>query len=197
MLTSRAGLVEALSHQLRTNPNAFMTTMRIVAVLLLLASLLPSVAWAAPVCTQPTASATTVARCGVMAYDAPNLQPKFRSSYNELPHHLSPIVLSLSEPVLAARDEASSGIVLVRRKSFGAKIRSGFHKVVHAIKSNIGKIAKIVGVIPGAKIIGKAIDGGSQGLNAASNAIKGHFGGKLGRAMRGMDKAQKIVGYAP
>ncbi|KAF5328839.1 hypothetical protein D9619_011449 [Psilocybe cf. subviscida] len=79
-------------------------------------------------------------------------------------------------------------------KTTGAKIA----KVGLKIAATVGKIAgKVVGFIPGAKGIGKAMEGGSEGLNKASDAIHAHIGGKLGKAMKRMDKAQKIVGYIP
>jgi hypothetical protein len=53
-------------------------------------------------------------------------------------------------------------------------------------------------MLPGVgKVLGKAMEGESMGLNKASNAIHAHIGGKLGQAMHRMDKAQKVVGYVP
>jgi len=109
-------------------------------------------------------------------------------------------------------------------ESIAAKIRHAFHKVgegishaVHAvghfIKTTGAKIAKVglkivatvqkvaakvVGWLPGiGKPLGKIMEGESEGLNKASDAIHAHIGGKLGQAMHRMDKAQKIVGYIP
>jgi hypothetical protein len=59
-------------------------------------------------------------------------------------------------------------------------------------------ILQVVGFIPGVgKVVGKAMEGASEGLNKASDAIHAHIGGKLGQAMHRMDKAQKVVGYIP
>jgi hypothetical protein len=109
-------------------------------------------------------------------------------------------------------------------ESIAAKIRGAFHKVkeglshaVHAvghfIKTTGAKIAKVglkivataqkiaakvVGWLPGiGKPLGKIMEGESEGLNKASDAIHAHIGGKLGQAMHRMDKAQKVVGYIP
>ena len=80
-------------------------------------------------------------------------------------------------------------------KTTGAKIV----KVGLKIVSTVGKAAgKVIGFLPGVgKLAGKITDGISDGLNKASDKIHAHIGGKLGQAMRNMDKAQKIEGYIP
>ncbi|KAF5324328.1 hypothetical protein D9619_011089 [Psilocybe cf. subviscida] len=80
-------------------------------------------------------------------------------------------------------------------KTTGAKIA----KVALKIVATVGKVvSKVVGFLPGVgKVVGKAIEGASEGLNKASDAIHAHIGGKLGKAMHNMDKAQHIVGKIP
>lgn len=80
-------------------------------------------------------------------------------------------------------------------KTTGAKIV----KVAFKIAATVGKaISKVVGLIPGAgKLAGKLVEGISDGLNKASDKIHAVIGGKLGKAMHNMDKAQKIEGYIP
>lgn len=80
-------------------------------------------------------------------------------------------------------------------KTTGAKVA----KVGLKIAATVGKsIGKVIGLIPGAgKLAGKIADGVSDGLNKASDKIHATIGGRLGRAMHNMDKAQKIEGYIP
>ncbi|KAF9471645.1 hypothetical protein BDN70DRAFT_887872 [Pholiota conissans] len=80
-------------------------------------------------------------------------------------------------------------------KTTGAKIA----KVGLKIISTVQKVAsKVVSFIPGVgKVLSKVMDGASAATNAISNRIHVKIGGKLGKAMKGMDKARKIVGYIP
>ncbi|KAF5324364.1 hypothetical protein D9619_011106 [Psilocybe cf. subviscida] len=233
MLTSRAGLKRAFSPPLRADSGPLMSTMRIAAVLLLLIGLSTAMVQAAPVSTTPTTTAISAPCRGVTTYDIVQSQLKPNIAHTVPHHHRSAIDLSPPEPTVIAREETGI-VVLVRRKSLGARIRAAFHKLGHKIKhafqkvghaikhaaqkvghfikttgakiakvglkiaATVGKIAgKVIGFIPGAKGIGKAIEGGSEGLNKASDVIHAHIGGKLGKAMKRMDKAQKIVGYIP
>ncbi|KAF9479867.1 hypothetical protein BDN70DRAFT_920941 [Pholiota conissans] len=80
-------------------------------------------------------------------------------------------------------------------KTTGAKIV----KVGLKIMATAGKIAaKVANFIPG---IGKAVSKGIEAVSTVrdkiSNAIHVNIGGKLGKAMHRMDKAQKVVGYIP
>jgi hypothetical protein len=63
---------------------------------------------------------------------------------------------------------------------------------VQKVASKVAQFIPVVG-----KPISKALDGASAITNAASNAIHVKIGGKLGKAMRGMDKTRKIAGYIP
>jgi hypothetical protein len=63
---------------------------------------------------------------------------------------------------------------------------------VQKVASKVAQFIPVVG-----RPISKVLDGASHITNAASNAIHAKIGGKLGKAMRGMDKTRKIAGYIP
>jgi hypothetical protein len=80
-------------------------------------------------------------------------------------------------------------------KETGKKIAKVALKVA-AVASKA--VSKVVGFIPGVgKVLGKAMEAGSKGLNTASNAIKCKIGGKFGTAMHRMDKGMKVMSYIP
>ncbi|KAF8200280.1 hypothetical protein BJ912DRAFT_921752 [Pholiota molesta] len=80
-------------------------------------------------------------------------------------------------------------------KTYGAKIA----KVGLKIAATVTKVAsKVVGFIPGVgKVLSKGLARASSAANAASNRIHTDIGGRLGKAMAGMDEAEKITGYLP
>ncbi|KAF9479851.1 hypothetical protein BDN70DRAFT_660247 [Pholiota conissans] len=98
-------------------------------------------------------------------------------------------------------------------KKVGHGIKTAAKKVGHFVKTTGAKIAKVglkvwstaqklaskvVQFIPVVgKPLSKVLDGASAVTNAASNAIHAKIGGKLGKAMKVMDKTRKIAGYIP
>ncbi|KAF8171541.1 hypothetical protein BJ912DRAFT_1147186 [Pholiota molesta] len=96
------------------------------------------------------------------------------------------------------------------RAKFGQKVKQGFQKAGQVLKKGFQKVGawikttgakiakvglKILSTVQ--KVLSKVMDGESAGLNALSDRIHVDVGGKLGKAMEGMDKARKIVGYIP
>lgn len=80
-------------------------------------------------------------------------------------------------------------------KETGAKIAKFGLKVIATVTK---VVSKVVGFIPGiGKIAGKAMELVSKGINIASDKIHATLGGKLGKAMAGMNKTNKVVGYIP
>jgi hypothetical protein len=72
-------------------------------------------------------------------------------------------------------------------------------KVGLKMVSTVTKMAsKFVKYIPGVgTTLGQAMNRAGSAADSASDHIHAHIGGKLGRAMAGMDKAEKIAGYIP
>ena len=80
-------------------------------------------------------------------------------------------------------------------KETGAKIAKFGLKVIATVTK---VVSKVVGFIPGiGKIAGKAMELVSKGINIASDKIHATLGGKLGKAMAGMNKTNKVMGYIP
>lgn len=119
-----------------------------------------------------------------------SIAAKIRDAFHRLGHKIKHAFENVGHAIVHAAKKVGHFL-----KTTGAKIA----KVALKIVATVGKVvAKVVGFIPGVgKAVGKAIEGGSEGLNKASDAIHAHIGGKLGKAMQRMDKAQKIVGYIP
>ncbi|KAF9481090.1 hypothetical protein BDN70DRAFT_931204 [Pholiota conissans] len=80
-------------------------------------------------------------------------------------------------------------------KTTGAKIAKVGLKAWSTAQRVASKAAQFIPVV--GKPLSKILDGASAATNAASNAIHAKMGGKLGKAMNGMNKARKIAGYVP
>jgi Flp pilus assembly pilin Flp len=119
-----------------------------------------------------------------------SIAAKIRDAFHHLGHKIKHAFEKVGHAIKHAAQKVGHFL-----KTTGAKIA----KVALKIVATVGKIAaKVVGFIPGVgKVVGKAMEGASEGLNKASDAIHAHIGGKLGQAMHRMDKAQKVVGYIP
>lgn len=119
-----------------------------------------------------------------------SIAAKIRDAFHKLGHKIKHAFQKVGHAIKHAAQKVGHFL-----KTTGAKIA----KVALKIVATVGKVAaKVVGFIPGVgKAVGKAMEGASEGLNKASDAIHAHIGGKLGKAMHRMDKAQKIVGYIP
>jgi hypothetical protein len=72
-------------------------------------------------------------------------------------------------------------------------------KVGLKMVSTVTKMAsKFVKYIPGVgTTLSQAMNRAGSAADSASDRIHAHIGGKLGRAMAGMDKAEKIASYIP
>ncbi|KAF5324161.1 hypothetical protein D9619_011111 [Psilocybe cf. subviscida] len=236
MLPSRAGLAKPFSLRVFSAYSSPLT-MRLGAVLLFLASLSAFMVHAAPI---PAQSMTSVVGCIAPsgAYDAAEstftLKSPYTNGHGYTQHH-APVQYTHPPPNFAVTErENAETVVIVRRKSLGAKIRAAFHhlghkikhafqkvghfikhaakKVVHFIKhtgakivkvatkiaATVGKVAgKVASFIPGGQAIAPSLNKASSTLNSVSDGIHTHIGGKLGKAMKGMNIAQKVTGIIP
>jgi hypothetical protein len=122
---------------------------------------------------------------------------------------------NLEDSEYTKRDD-SDVHMLYRRKSIFTKIKQGFQKAAHAVKTFVqhtgAKIAKfgLKLVAAGASVVSKAlkfipgvgtglsmaVKGVAMGANAASNKIHANLGGKLGKVSKGLDDVINPFGAA-
>ena len=80
-------------------------------------------------------------------------------------------------------------------KTTGAQVAKFGLKLVSTAQKVASKVVSFVPVV--GKIAGKALEGVSAGLNAASNAIHVKIPGRLQKGVNVMNKVRKISGYVP
>ncbi|KAF5324280.1 hypothetical protein D9619_011215 [Psilocybe cf. subviscida] len=130
-----------------------------------------------------------------------SIAAKIRAAFHKVGHAIKHAFQKVGQGIKHVAQKVGQGIKHAAQKvghfikTTGAKIAKVGLKIVATVQK---VAAKVVGWLPGiGKPLGKIMEGESEGLNKASDAIHAHIGGKLGQAMHRMDKAQKVVGYIP